>query len=111
MNRIADARLRPICARVEDALARLARDRWDGVVLDPPRSGCTPAVLDGVFSRIRPERAVYVSCNPDALATDIRTITASGYGIASVQPVDMFPHTEHIETVTVFSRSRLSLTR
>jgi len=111
VNRIADARLRPICARVEDALARLARDRWDGVVLDPPRSGCTPAVLDGVFSRIRPERAVYVSCNPDALATDIRTITASGYGIASVQPIDMFPHTEHIETVMVFSRSRLSLTR
>jgi 23S rRNA (uracil1939-C5)-methyltransferase len=103
-NRVARARLRPVCARVEDALGRVVRDRWDAVVLDPPRSGCAPAVVDGVFCRIRPERAVYVSCNPEALAADVRTITACGYRISSVQAVDMFPHTEHIETVVTFRK-------
>ena len=105
-NRLPDARLRPICARVEDALPRVAGDRWDAVVLNPPRSGCAAAVVDGVFRRIKAERAVYVSCNPEALASDLRAITDSGYAIASIQPVDMFPHTDHIETVIVFSRTR-----
>jgi len=103
-NRIPETRLRPICARVEDALGRVAREPWDAVVLDPPRSGCAPAVLEAVFRRIRPRRVVYVSCNPEALATDLRAVTADGYLIESVQPVDMFPHTGHIETVAVFSR-------
>jgi 23S rRNA (uracil1939-C5)-methyltransferase len=47
--------------------------------------------------------AVYVSCNPEALAHDLRIITAHGYRIVSMQPVDMFPHTAHVETVVVVS--------
>jgi 23S rRNA (uracil1939-C5)-methyltransferase len=103
-NRIPETRLRPICARVEEALGRGARESWDAVVLDPPRSGCAPAVLEGVFRRIRPKRVVYVSCNPEALAADLPAVTAGAYLIESVQPVDMFPHTGHIETVATFSR-------
>ena len=54
---------------------------------------------------MQPQRAVYVSCNPEALARDLRVITGFHYQIDSVQPVDMFPHTAHIETVVVLTRS------
>ena len=53
---------------------------------------------------IRPQRAVYVSCNPDALAQDLPVILKAGYRVTHVQAVDMFPHTDHIETVAVFTR-------
>jgi 23S rRNA (uracil1939-C5)-methyltransferase len=69
------------------------------VVLDPPREGCEDAVLDDVFGRLRPATAVYVSCNPETLARDLQSIVGQGYAIESMQPVDMFPHTPHIETV------------
>jgi 23S rRNA (uracil1939-C5)-methyltransferase len=88
--------------RVEAALAAL-RDA-DVVVLDPPREGCSPAVLDDVFGRLRPAVAVYVSCNPEALASELGRICRAGYQVGSLQPVDMFPHTAHIETVAVLSR-------
>ena len=98
----AAGQIRFIAARVEDALARVARDPWDAVVLDPPRQGCPPAVLSAVFERIRPARVVYVSCNPDALAEELPVILKTGYRVTRVQPVDMFPHTDHIETVMAF---------
>ena len=74
------------------------------VILDPPREGCEAVVLDDVFGRIRPADAVYVSCNPETLARDLQMIVRHGYAIQSMQPVDMFPHTPHIETVVVVSR-------
>jgi 23S rRNA (uracil1939-C5)-methyltransferase len=74
------------------------------VILDPPREGCDAAVLDDVFGRIGPATAIYVSCNPETLARDLTRVARHGYVIASVQPVDMFPHTPHIETVVVISR-------
>jgi 23S rRNA (uracil1939-C5)-methyltransferase len=101
VNRIAAGRVRLVCARVEDALAGLARAPVDLVVLDPPRQGCAPAVLDAVFGTIVPPRVVYVSCDADALATELPLIVAHGYRVASLQPVDMFPHTPHVETVAV----------
>jgi len=58
-----------------------------------------------VFGKVRPPLAVYVSCNPEALARDLREIVRLGYDIESLQPVDMFPHTAHIETVAML-RSR-----
>ena len=89
---------------VEDGLARVSKDAWDTVILDPPRQGCPPDVIEGVFDGIRPPRAIYVSCNPDALAAELPVILKTGYRVARVQPIDMFPHTDHIETVMTFER-------
>lgn len=104
LNRIPGGLVRLMTASVEEALPRVARDLWDAVVLDPPRQGCPPEVLDGVFNQIAPARAVYVSCNPEALAIELPVILNAGYRVTSIQPVDMFPHTDHIETVVAFSR-------
>ena len=70
-------------------------------MLDPPRDGATPAVLREVFGRLRPRRAVLVSCNPDALARELVHALGAGYRVVRVQPVDMFPHTPHVEAVAV----------
>lgn len=104
INKIPPGQIRFMAVRVEDALARVSKDAWDAVVLDPPRQGCPPAVLSTVFERIRPRRAVYVSCNPEALAAELPVILKTGYRVTRVQPVDMFPHTDHIETVMAFER-------
>jgi 23S rRNA (uracil1939-C5)-methyltransferase len=104
INRLPPGQIRFIASRVEDALARVAKDSWDTVVLDPPRQGCPPEVIAGVFERIRPARVVYVSCGPDALAKELPVILTAGYRVRRVQPVDMFPHTDHIETVMAFAR-------
>jgi 23S rRNA (uracil1939-C5)-methyltransferase len=77
------------------------------VILDPPREGCEAVVLDDVFARMCPETAVYVSCNPETLARDLQRIVRHGYAIDSMQPVDMFPHTPHIETVVKVTRRTL----
>ena len=104
LNHLDAGRIRFLAARVEDALARVARDSWDTVVLDPPRQGCPPEVT-AACSRPPPARAVYVSCNPDALAKELPVILKTGYRVTRVQPVDMFPHTDHIETVISFARA------
>jgi 23S rRNA (uracil1939-C5)-methyltransferase len=61
-------------------------------------------VLSAVFERVRPARAAYVSCNPDALAAELPVILKAGYRVARAQAVDMFPHTNHIETVMALVR-------
>src|SRR5207302_9837718 len=68
LNRIPERRVQFISGRVEDELARMARQRWDAVIVDPPRQGCPKPILSGIFRSIAPPRAVYVSCNPDILA-------------------------------------------
>jgi 23S rRNA (uracil1939-C5)-methyltransferase len=105
LNRLASARVRPIAARVEDALDRLRRDGSDLVVLDPPRQGCPPGVLSAIFNGIAPARSVYVSCNPEALACELPSIESCGYRIERVQAVDMFPHTDHLEAVVTLRRA------
>jgi 23S rRNA (uracil1939-C5)-methyltransferase len=105
LNRLPADRIHFLAARVEDALPRAAREPWDAVVLDPPRQGCPPAVIAGVFDGIRPARVIYVSCNPDALAAELPVILKTGYRVTRVQPLDMFPHTDHIETVISFARA------
>ena len=106
LNRIPDGRARFIAGRVEDELARVSSrlPRDTAVVLDPPRQGCPPRVLAAVFERMRPAKAVYVSCNPDALAKELPVILKAGYRVTLAQAVDMFPHTNHIETVMAFDR-------
>jgi 23S rRNA (uracil1939-C5)-methyltransferase len=110
LNRIPDERCRFVARRAEEAVRAAVRSlargkRFDAVILDPPREGCSPAVLDVLFGTIAPARAIYVSCNPEALAYDLATIVRLGYRIQSLQPVDMFPHTAHIETVAVLARA------
>jgi 23S rRNA (uracil1939-C5)-methyltransferase len=102
INRLRPGQIRFVASRVEDALPRASKDSWDAVILDPPRQGCPPQVIDAVFARMRPPRVVYVSCNPEALAGELPAILKSGYKMTRVQPVDMFPHTDHIEAVMSF---------
>jgi 23S rRNA (uracil1939-C5)-methyltransferase len=104
LNGAAQGRCRFMARRVEDALGSVRAA--EVVVLDPPREGCSPSVLREVFGRLCPATSVYVSCNPEALASDLGRICRAGYQIASVQPVDMFPHTAHIETVVVLKRAK-----
>ena len=100
LNRLPDGQVRFIAGRVEQGL----KGQFDAVVLDPPRQGCPPEVLAAVFERIKPARVAYVSCNPDALAKELPGILRTGYRVTRVQAVDMFPHTDHIETVMAFER-------
>jgi 23S rRNA (uracil1939-C5)-methyltransferase len=68
------------------------------LLLDPPRSGAGGKVMRRI-GRSKPERIVYVSCNPDTFATDIKELIPFGYELKVVQPVDLFPHTVHVECV------------
>ena len=76
------------------------------IITDPPRAGMHPKALSTML-RLRPRRIVYVSCNPASLARDGKEICLQGYKLLSVQPVDMFPHTSHIESVAAFERDNL----
>ncbi|MDF1534897.1 MAG: class I SAM-dependent RNA methyltransferase [bacterium] len=75
-------------------------DRWDVVVADPPRTGL-PAPLVEKLARISPPLIVYVSCEPATLARDLARLTAAGYGIRTMELLDMFPQTSHVESITV----------
>jgi 23S rRNA (uracil1939-C5)-methyltransferase len=75
----------------------------DVIVLDPPRRGCAPEALNAI-AEMKPERIVYVSCNPATLARDLGILAEKGFEIVEVQPVDMFPQTVHVEVVALMSR-------
>ncbi len=77
---------------------------FDVVVLDPPRAGCAPEVLAGI-ARAAPARIVCVSCDPDSLGRDLAALSAAGYALRAVAPVDMFPHTCHVEAVALLERA------
>ncbi|MBP3952548.1 23S rRNA (uracil(1939)-C(5))-methyltransferase RlmD [Bacillus suaedae] len=74
--------------------------RPDVIVVDPPRKGCDEALLETILN-MKPKRVVYVSCNPATLARDLKYLEQGGYKTKEVQPVDMFPHSTHIENVAV----------
>ena len=74
----------------------------DVVIIDPPRVGMHKEVVDQVLS-LAPEKIVYVSCNPSTLARDAAMLTTR-YALKRVKPVDMFPHTYHIEAVARFDK-------
>lgn len=78
-------------------------DKVDVAVLDPPRAGCEEALLEAVV-KAEPERIVYVSCDPGTLARDVKYLVANGYEFKEVTPVDQFPQTGHVETVTLLSK-------
>ena len=105
-NKINNARF--ICADATDWMRAAAQPNSglphpDVVFLDPPREGSTPACIDAVAA-MKPKRVVYVSCNPETLARDLTHLTRRGWKALKIQPVDMFPHTEHVETVCLLSK-------
>ncbi|MDY2777240.1 MAG: 23S rRNA (uracil(1939)-C(5))-methyltransferase RlmD [Collinsella sp.] len=113
---IADARRNAVINDLEGSCEFIARDATDHILdaarqglhvdvlsIDPPRAGSTPEFLDAAAS-LAPRRIVYVSCNPQTQVRDIRHLSQRGYRLTQVTPVDMFPHTEHVETVAVLER-------
>ena len=78
-------------------------EKAEVIVIDPPRRGCSREVLKNII-KIKPEQILYVSCDMPTLARDIKYITQNGYNIEEVQPIDMFPHTSHIECLVHLTR-------
>ena len=86
-------------------MTRASRDgqRFDTVILDPPRAGSTPEFINACTA-LAPARVVYVSCNPVTQVRDLALFRERGYRVERISPVDMFPHTKHVETVVSMSR-------
>lgn len=78
----------------------------DVVFMDPPRAGSDEAFLSSVI-RLAPKRVVYISCNPETLARDLKYLTKHGYQAKECQPVDLFPWTKHVETVVLLSKGEV----
>jgi 23S rRNA (uracil1939-C5)-methyltransferase len=89
---------------VEEILPQLEAE-ISKVVLDPPRAGCKPEVMEALL-RLAPERIVYVSCDPTTLARDGVSLSQNGYYLVEVQPLDMFPQTYHVETISLWQRGK-----
>ena len=73
--------------------------------MDPPRAGASEAFLDAACA-LAPERIVYISCNPETQVRDVARLARAGYEVRAVQPVDMFPHTSHIESIALIVRGK-----
>ena len=84
-----------------EGTAAAVKDPWDVAIVDPPRAGLGTAGVDAV-TRTAPRTIVLISCDPASLARDAGLLTAAGYRLDWVQPVDLFPQTYHVETVTRF---------
>lgn len=103
LNGVANAEF--IAGEAETVVPRLYKQgvRADVVVVDPPRRGCDQGLLRTI-AEMRPQRVVYVSCNPATLARDLAYLKENGYMPAEVQPIDMFPHTSGVECVVRLRR-------
>ena len=82
-------------------------EKVDVVFMDPPRSGSDEAFLSSVV-KLAPKKVVYVSCNPETLARDLKYLTRHGYQAVECQPCDMFPFTKHVETIVALHRTDMS---
>ena len=89
---------------VMDELAA-AGEHFDTVITDPPRAGCSYKFLKSIAA-LAPNKIVYISCNPETLARDLGILRKFGYKVDKIQPFDMFPHTDHVETVVLLSREK-----
>ncbi len=97
--------VRFVCGDAGDYIAQAAKngERFDVVMMDPPRAGSTVKFMKAVC-KMKPQRIVYISCNPVTLARDLSFFTKNGYRAESIQGFDMFPYTKHVETVVLLSR-------
>lgn len=100
-----------LCGLAETLLPQLVQQglRPDAMVIDPPRKGCDPAALQAILESGVP-RLVYISCDPATLARDCKLLAQGGLYPRQVQPVDMFPHTGHVETVVLLEKESLPKT-
>lgn len=94
-----------ILGKSEDVLPKLNEKgiKIDAIVVDPPRKGLDKSLIYSIIEA-SPQRIAYVSCNPSTLARDLGYLVEEGYKVVEVQPVDMFPHTTHVECVVLMSR-------
>lgn len=90
-----------MCSDAAGAAAELAKKglKPDVVMVDPPRKGCSAELISTIAEDFKPEKVVYVSCDPATLARDIKIFGEKGYALKEYTPVDMFPRTSHVETV------------
>ena len=84
--------------------AECSGEKFDVVFTDPPRAGCSRIFLSSLV-KLSPQKIVYVSCEPKTLARDLYYLIHNGYKVRKIQPVDMFPHTHHVETVVLLSQN------
>ena len=91
-----------LCGDCKEAVRQLEQEsiRPDVLIVDPPRKGCDPDVLETIV-RLSPERVVMVSCNPSTAARDCRLLQEQGYRVVKYRPFDLFPRTKHVETVAL----------
>lgn len=78
-------------------------ENFDVVIMDPPRAGASLEFLCSL-AELSPKKVIYISCNPETLARDLSYLTKKGYKVRKIQPIDMFPHTAHVETVVLLTR-------
>ena len=99
--------IRFTAADSRDFAKRLAEKgaRVDAAFIDPPRAGCSASFLNSL-AKLSPERIVYISCNPETQARDIRVLGRLGYKAQVCYPYDMFPHTNHTESICLLSHKR-----
>lgn len=97
-----------ICGAVRYVLSQILNEKTypmpDLIMVDPPRSGLDPKAMEYIF-QLSPPKVLYISCNPETQANNIVEFIAAGYSIESIQPVDQFPQTPHIENIVVLSRN------
>lgn len=98
------------CADAGDFMEALAAEgeSADVVFMDPPRAGSSKKFIESL-AKMAPQRVVYISCNPETLARDLQLLSKKGYSVKAIQPVDMFPHTNHIECACLLERKNLTL--
>ncbi len=101
VNQIKGCRVRGVA--VESYLSSLREGSYDAVLLDPPRTGLRPKVLEQL-GKLRIPKLWYLSCDGPTLARDLRTLCDQGYALSRIQPFDMFPQTAHVETLVELTR-------
>lgn len=97
--------IRFVCADAGEFMSELAyeKEKVDAVIMDPPRSGSTLKFLKSLV-KLSPEKVLYISCNPETQARDLLYLIKAGYKVKRIQPVDMFPHTAHVENIALVSK-------
>jgi len=98
-----------ICADAAKAAQMLLEEKLqpDVCIVDPPRKGCDSRLISIIANDFKPERVVYVSCDPATLARDLKLFDELGYKLKCYTPVDLFPRTAHVETVALLSRQKV----